>query len=109
VDVHRAAAEGFGRAAATYERGRPSYPEAAVDWLVTSLGIGQGTTVIDLGAGTGKFTRMLRPTGARIIAIEPVPAMRDELGRCARNGENRICTSFEDVDPLSGDQATVKH
>src|SRR5207244_7958461 len=51
------------------------------DWLVTSLGIGQGTTVIDLGAGTGKFTRMLRPTGARIIAIEPVPAMRDELGR----------------------------
>ena len=81
MGVHRAAAEGFGRAAATYERGRPSYPEAAVDWLVTSLGIGQGTTVIDLGAGTGKFTRMLRPTGARIIAIEPVPAMRDELGR----------------------------
>ena len=35
--------------------------------------------------------------------------MRDELGRCARNGEYRICTSFEDLDPLSGDQATVKH
>src|SRR5207237_10016460 len=49
--------------------------------LVTSLGIGCETTVIDLGAGTGKFTRMLRPTCARIIAIEPVPAMRDELGR----------------------------
>ena len=79
MSVHQAAAEGFGRAAAAYERGRPSYPDAAVDWLVTRLGIRQGTTVIDLGAGTGKFTRMLRPTGARIIAVEPVPAMREAL------------------------------
>jgi SAM-dependent methyltransferase len=87
VGVHRAAAEGFGRAAANYERGRPGYPEAAVEWLVSSLGIGPGTTVVDLGAGTGKFTRMLRPTGARIIAIEPVPAMRKELERAVRGVE----------------------
>lgn len=81
MGVHQAAVEGFGRAAAAYEPSRPNYPEAAVDWLVSSLGIRQGTTVIDLGAGTGKFTRMLRPTGARLIAVEPVPAMRDELDR----------------------------
>ena len=35
--------------------------------------------------------------------------VRDELGRCARDGEYGICTSFEDRYPLSGDQAAVKH
>ena len=79
MGVHPAAAEGFGRAAAAYERGRPTYPDAAVEWMVTSLGIGPGTTVIDLGAGTGKFTRMLLPTGARLVAVEPVAAMREAL------------------------------
>ena len=79
MGVHPAAAEGFGRAAAAYERGRPSYPDAAIEWMVTSLGIGPGTTVIDLGAGTGKFTRMLLPTGARLVAVEPVAAMREAL------------------------------
>ena len=81
MGVDPAVVEGFGRAAAAYERGRPTYPDAAVEWLVTGLGIRSGTTVIDLGAGTGKFTRMLLPTGARLIAVEPVPAMREQLAR----------------------------
>lgn len=36
---------------------------------------------MDLGAGTGKFTRLLVQTGARVQAIEPVDAMRAELIR----------------------------
>jgi len=35
--------------------------------------------VADPGAGTGKFTRSLLQTGARVIAIEPVASMRAEL------------------------------
>lgn len=62
-----------------YERGRPSYPAAAVDLLVDRLGIGAGSTVLDLGAGTGKLTRQLQPTGARIVAVEPDPGMRARL------------------------------
>ncbi|TMD85418.1 MAG: class I SAM-dependent methyltransferase [Chloroflexi bacterium] len=81
MSIHRTAAEGFGRAAAAYERGRPGYPQAAIDWMVDQLDITSASTVVDLGAGTGKFSRMLRPTGARVIAIEPVAAMRVELAR----------------------------
>jgi SAM-dependent methyltransferase len=81
MGLHRAAAEGFERGAAAYERGRPSYPGEAVAWMIGQLQIGTGSTVVDLGAGTGKFTRLLRPSGARLIAIEPVAAMRAELER----------------------------
>ena len=79
MSVNWTAAEGFGRAAAAYERGRPGYPQAAIDWMVDQLGITPVSTVVDLGAGTGKFSRMMRSTGARVIAIEPVAAMRVEL------------------------------
>ena len=37
MGVDRHAAEGFGRAAAAYERGRPGYPQAAIDWMVAQL------------------------------------------------------------------------
>ncbi|TMG16574.1 MAG: class I SAM-dependent methyltransferase, partial [Chloroflexi bacterium] len=79
MSVHWRAAEGFGRAAAAYERGRPGYPQAAIDWMVERLRITPGATVVDLGAGTGKFSRMMHAAGARVIAIEPVAAMRAEL------------------------------
>src|SRR5947207_10920282 len=87
MSVNRTAAEGFGRAAAAYERGRPDYPQAAIGWMVDQLGITPVSTVVDLGAGTGKFSRMMRSTGARVIAIEPVAAMRIELTRAAPDVE----------------------
>jgi len=73
------AAEGFGAGAAAYEKGRPSYSDDVVAWLVERLGIAAGRTVVDLAAGTGKLTRLLAATGATVTAIEPVDAMRDQL------------------------------
>src|SRR5688572_10059329 len=73
------AAEGFRRAADAYHRGRPAYPPEAVAWLVEALRIGPAMTVVDVGAGTGKFTAQLVPTGAAIIAVEPIDAMRAVL------------------------------
>jgi SAM-dependent methyltransferase len=67
---------GFASAADVYERARPSYPEDAIDWLVAQTGLGPGQTVVDLGAGTGKLTRLLLPTGARVVAVEPIEEMR---------------------------------
>jgi SAM-dependent methyltransferase len=77
--VHPVARAGFDSGAAAYERGRPSYPSTAVDLVVEELRIGPGTRVVDLGAGTGKWTRLLVERGARVIAVEPVAGMRGEL------------------------------
>lgn len=77
--IPRAAAEGFERGASAYERSRPSYPAEAVACIVGRAAIGPGTDVLDLAAGTGKLTRLLVPTGAEVIAVEPVEAMRDAL------------------------------
>ena len=73
------AAAGFASAADVYERARPSYPPEAVAWLVERTGFGAGSTVVDLGAGTGKLTRLLAPTGARVIAVEPIAEMRAKI------------------------------
>jgi SAM-dependent methyltransferase len=79
--IHPAAARGFQIAPDAYERGRPDYPADAVAHLTRVLDLGPGMTVVDLGAGTGKFTRLLRDaSGATVIAVEPVAAMRDKLG-----------------------------
>src|SRR5438105_7464268 len=72
-------ARSFGSAADKYERGRPDYPLAAVEWLAAELGLGAGRTVLDLAAGTGKLTRQLLPTGSRVIAVEPSAEMRAVL------------------------------
>ncbi len=74
-----AAADGFGQGAAAYEAGRPSYPADAVGWLVEEIGITPGRRIVDLAAGTGKLTRLLVPTGADLLAVEPVAAMRDQF------------------------------
>jgi SAM-dependent methyltransferase len=78
------AAAGYGRSAPAYERGRPGYPQAAVDFLAARLGLGPGRTVVDLAAGTGKLTGPLVATGAEVIAVEPVPEMRAALPAVAR-------------------------
>lgn len=79
--VHDAAARGFGSVADEYERARPDYPAAAVQKLSEVLGIEPGSRVLDLGAGTGKLTRMLTPLGADIVAAEPLASMREHFSR----------------------------
>ena len=75
MPVHDVAASGFDAQADAYERARPSYPPDAVAWFVEHLRIGPGARVLDLAAGTGKFTRLLLPFGADLVADEPVEGM----------------------------------
>jgi len=45
------------------------------------LDLREGATVVDLAAGTGKLARQLVTSGARVVAVEPVAAMRDLIPR----------------------------
>lgn len=77
--IHPSAAQGYSRTADSYARGRPEYPKALDRWLLDDLGLGPGLSALDLGAGSGKFTRRLVATGAGVVAVEPVPEMRARL------------------------------
>ena len=68
-----------------YERGRPGWPPEVVELA----GVRSTATVLDLGAGTGKLTRLLIPTFRRVIAVEPAEEMRRLL--------ERICPGAESV------------
>jgi SAM-dependent methyltransferase len=82
--------------AASHERRRPGYQPELVAWLVDRLGIGPETTVVDLGAGTGKLTRDLVPTGARVVAVEPLDEMRAQLETVVPGAE-ALAGSAEDL------------
>lgn len=85
--VHPKAAVGFDRAAGAYERGRAGYPAAAIEAILEETGAAPGRTLLELGAGTGKLTRELVRSGARVIALEPVAGMRELLVRAAPGAE----------------------
>jgi SAM-dependent methyltransferase len=76
-DLHPAT-RGFTEAE-RYERGRPDYPAAAIECIVAELDLRPGRTVLDLAAGTGKLTRLLVPSGANVIAVEPIREMRAKI------------------------------
>jgi SAM-dependent methyltransferase len=95
----RLRATSFGTVAGEYERARPDYPEEAVSWLADRLGIGPGRDVLDLGAGTGKLTRQIAALGARVVAVEPLDAMRVELERAVPGVETLAGTA--EVVPLA--------
>jgi SAM-dependent methyltransferase len=103
--IHPAARGGFALAADAYERGRPGYPEAAVEFLAARLRLGPGRTVVDLAAGTGKFTRPLLATGAEVVAVEPVAEMRAALPAAARAVDGTA--EAIPLRPASADAVTV--
>lgn len=77
--VQQAAAVGFERGADEYERARPGYPVGVFELLADGHGLGAGAEVLDLAAGTGKFTVGLVEAGAEVTAVEPVAAMAAKL------------------------------
>jgi SAM-dependent methyltransferase len=101
VNDRAAHANSFGPAAETYERGRPSYPDAALDWLLPA----GKPRVVDLGAGTGKLTRQIHDRGLKVTAVEPSAQMLDQL-RTSVPGVPAVKGSAEDI-PLPDAAADV--
>lgn len=72
-----------------YERGRPGWPPDALE----GLGLAPAATVLDLGAGTGKLTRLLVSAFGRVVAVEPADAMRRVLATLCPQAEARPGTA----------------
>lgn len=72
----------FDTVAAQYAAARPSYPSELFDAVeeLAALDL-RGARVLDVGAGTGIATRLLRDRGADVTAVEPGPGMGAELRR----------------------------
>jgi SAM-dependent methyltransferase len=81
-------ARSFGAVADLYDRVRPGYPIEAAEWLLGNA----RRRVADVGAGTGKFTRVLSSVAGSVTAVEPDPDMRA-----------RLATSLQDLDVTAVD------
>jgi SAM-dependent methyltransferase len=106
--IHDIAARGFQTASEVYDRGRPEYPPDAVACLLRELSVGPASTVVELGAGTGKFTKQLAallPAGAKVIAVEPVEGMRKKFS--ALLPALRLLTGSAENIPLASETAKV--
>ena len=89
----------FGEVADSYDRHRPTYPDALIDDLAV-LPAAAGRA-LEAGAGTGKATRLLAARGVPIVAVEPSPGMaRIVRERCAQwPGVSVVQSDFETFDP----------
>ncbi len=63
----------FGEVAELYDRARPGYPGALIDDLVGWAR--PGARALEIGAGTGKATRLLAARGVSVLGIEPSAEM----------------------------------
>ncbi|HEV7887139.1 MAG TPA: class I SAM-dependent methyltransferase [Acidimicrobiales bacterium] len=77
MSIPEPARVGFGAGADAYQRSRPSYPAEAVSYIVSRMPA--DATVLDLAAGTGIFTALLAGHVGRLVAVEPVEAMRAKI------------------------------
>ena len=101
-------AANFDSVADAYEDGRPAHPPAVIGALAAELGLGPGSRVLDLAAGTGKLTRALHGAGLDVIAVEPQQQLRAALA--GHIGAERVLEGLAESIPLddgSVDAVTV--
>lgn len=88
----------FGAVAAAYERFRPGYPEALADTVMTYAGR-PIRTALEIGAGTGKATRLFARRGIIVTATEPDENMLAELRKHVPANVETVQAAFEDLSP----------
>ncbi|MEJ7743685.1 MAG: class I SAM-dependent methyltransferase [Nocardioidaceae bacterium] len=75
----------FNASGQNYSAQRPGYPIEAAAWLTSE----DPLDLLDLAAGSGQLTVVLRSLGHRVVAVEPSPSMLDELRGAGRGAAVR--------------------
>ena len=86
----------FGAVAEAYERFRPGYPVELLD-LVTAYAGAPIRTALEIGAGTGKATRLFAQGGIAVTATDPDAAMLAELRKHLPANVTTVQAAFEDL------------
>ena len=89
---------GFGMVAEAYERFRPGYPVELFDMVMTYAGQ-PVRTALEIGAGTGKATRLFAQRGITVTATEPDGLMLAELRKHVPANVKTVQAAFEDLRP----------
>lgn len=89
-------ARSFGAVAAAYERYRPGYPDELVDEVLAYTGR-PVRTALEIGAGTGKATRVFARRGIAVTATDPDPEMLAELRRHVPDTVTTVQAAFEEL------------
>jgi ubiquinone/menaquinone biosynthesis C-methylase UbiE len=61
----------FDGVAEAYDAARPGYPPELVDAAIEAGHLDAGSTILEIGSGTGKLTELLVARGLRVHAVEP--------------------------------------
>jgi SAM-dependent methyltransferase len=91
-------ARSFGVRAEAYERFRPGYPVELFELVMTYAGQ-PVRTALEIGAGTGKATRLFAQRGVTVTAAEPDGAMLSELLKHVPANVKTVQAAFEDLRP----------
>lgn len=60
-----------------YDAARPDYPGEAMSFFASTFGLDGTVRALDLGAGSGIFTRQIRDLVGEVVAVDPSPSMRE--------------------------------
>lgn len=91
-------ARSFGTVVEAYERFRPGYPVELADTVFRYAGR-PVLTALEIGAGTGKATRLFAQQGVTVTATEPDGAMLAELRQHVPANVETVQAAFEDLRP----------
>ncbi|SEN53022.1 class I SAM-dependent methyltransferase [Paenibacillus sp. OV219] len=86
-----------------YVKYRPTYPQAAINYLYDTVGFSRHSTIADVGAGTGIFSELLLERGSQVVAVEPNEPMREAaVARLGAVGGFRAATGSAEATGLEG-------
>jgi SAM-dependent methyltransferase len=91
----------FGEIAGAYELFRPGYPQELFD-VVEAYARRPVRTALEIGAGTGKATRLFAGRGVAVTATEPDAAMLAELRKTVPADVRTLQAAFEEVGEVGG-------